>query len=400
MDNQFQTSNRMQRFTLLFAISLVAVSWTASAATQADDGVLYKAGKVYTMTGEPISPGQVLVVDGKIKAVGTDVAASGAKVVDLGEDSVLLPGLVDAYSQTGLGSAGTDETTNEVTPDFKAITSVDWDKPALQRQLEQGTTSMCVCPGTQNVIAGTAAIIKTNQPNFLLEDGPLLASMCSDPASRNRSRQRPDSIYVRQPTNRMGVVWILRNTFSKATRDKDPKNYPVVKQTLSGKRPLMMVSRLSHDLNTVATLADEFGFSPIVVGGQEAYKVKDMLAERKYPLILQSVGSASINGPERSELCWNQASLLAEDGITFAFSGNDLLEQARFAHRNGLNKNRALESITSTPASLLGIDKRVGTIAVGKDADLVALNGEPLEFTTSILWVMVDGQTIEMDKGK
>lgn len=367
-----------------------------------EDGTLYKADKVYTMEGEPLSPGQVLVVDGKIKSVGKTIELAGANptVVELGAGSVLMPGLVDPYSQTGLGKDGSDESTREITPNFKAIDSVDWDKPALLRQLEQGTTTMCVCPGTQNVFAGIAAIVKTAEHGtaILNNDGPLLASLCADPTSQNRSRSRPDTIFVRQPTNRMGVVWILRKTFDKAKRSQSADKLVTIKESLDGKRPLMVVSRMSHDLTSVASLADEFGFSPILVGGQEAYKVKQMIAERKYPVILQRQTTGSIFGPERSMLCWNQAGLLAEAGITFAFSGDDLLEQARFAHRHGLAKNQALAAITSTPANLLGVADNVGTIKPGKDADLIALNGEPLELTTSIRWVMVNGRTNEMDK--
>lgn len=367
-----------------------------------DDGTVYVASKVYTMTGDPISPGQVWVVDGKIKSVGKsiDFKGSSPEIVELGEGSVLMPGLVDAYSQTGLGEDGTDESTREVTLGFQAIDSVDWDKPALRRQFEAGTTTMCVCPGTQNVFAGISAIIKTAEfgEAIVTDDGALVASLCNDPTSSNRSRARPDSIFVRQPTNRMGVVWILRSTFDKARSSGDSPAMKTISEVFAGKRPIMIVSRMSHDLNTVATLADEFGFSPIIVGGQEAYKVKEMIAERNYPVILQPIGTQVTRGPENSELCWNQAGVLAEAGIIFALSGDDLLEQARFAHRNGLGKDEALKAITSTPARLLEIENRVGSIAMGHDADLIALNGEPLELTTSIQWVMVNGKTTKINK--
>ena len=398
-------SNRMQCFKtsfILFGLAFVLVVIPELCSAVGEDGTLYKADKVYTMEGEPLSPGQVLVVDGKIKSVGKaiDLTGTSPTVIELGAGSVLMPGLVDPYSQTGLGEDGSDESTREITPNFKTIDSVDWDKPALRRQLEQGTTTMCVCPGTQNVFSGIAAIVKTAEhgTSILNEDGPLLATLCSDPTSQNRSRSRPDTIFVRQPTNRMGVVWILRKTFDKAKRSESPDALVTIKESLEGKRSLMVVSRMSHDLTSVATLADEFGFSPILVGGQEAYKVKQMIAERKYPVILQRQTTGSIFGPERSMLCWNQAGLLAEAGITFAFSGDDLLEQARFAHRHGLAKDQALAAITSTPANLLGIADTVGTIKPGKDADLIALNGDPLELTTSIRWVMVNGRTNEMDK--
>ncbi len=395
--------NRMKHKLVLLLALIVVPSVTDNRTVAVEnDAVLYTAGKIYTMDGDPISPGQVLVVDGKIQAVGGNIDTEDAsiKVVDLGEGSVLMPGLVDAYSQTALGDDGANEITDEITLEFQAIQAVDWDKPALQRQRDAGTTTMCVCPGSQNVFSGTSAIIKTSvgQDSILTEDGALVASMCNDPTSRNSSRSRPDSIYVRQPTNRMGVVWILRKTFQKANGSGSLNGIAAVNQVLEKQRPLMVVSRLSHDLNTVATLADEFGFSPIIVGGQEAYKVKEMLAERKFPVILQSIGTGATRGTENSELCWNQAEVLREAGVPFSLSGDNLLDQARFARRYGLGNNEALQAITSSPAAILGISDRVGAIAVGKDADLIAFDGEPLELTTSIRWVMVNGEIIDNQK--
>ena len=237
---------------ILFGLAFVLVVIPELCSAVGEDGTLYKADKVYTMEGEPLSPGQVLVVDGKIKSVGKaiDLTGTSPTVIELGAGSVLMPGLVDPYSQTGLGEDGSDESTREITPNFKTIDSVDWDKPALRRQLEQGTTTMCVCPGTQNVFSGIAAIVKTAEhgTSILNEDGPLLATLCSDPTSQNRSRSRPDTIFVRQPTNRMGVVWILRKTFDKAKRSESPDALVTIKESLEGKRSLMVVSRMSHDL--------------------------------------------------------------------------------------------------------------------------------------------------------
>ena len=380
------------------AIVVVAAS-PAMAQEKESSATLYKASKVYTMDGDPLSPGSVLVVDGKIKTVAENVDLGGieADTVDLGEGSVLMPGLVDAYSQTPLSSTGMDEVTSEVTLDFKAIHSIDWDKNSLRRQLHAGTTTVNASPGTQNVLGGTAAIVKTMDHGeaVLVEDGAMVAAMCSDPASRNFSRSRPDTIYVRQPTNRMGVVWILRNTLSKAQRSTDQNAYTELKEAVAAKRPLMMVSRMSYDIVTVGTLADEFGFQPIVVGGDEAYKVKEELIERKYPLVLKYDNPGTTRGAEGSELCWNNPGILAEAGLTFAIGGDNLLEKARFARRFGLDADVAMASITSTPAEIIGVSDRVGKIAAGYDADLIALSGEPLELTTSIRWVMVNGKTTE-----
>lgn len=387
-------------FTWGWIVALLAVPALAQPTDDAaEDAVVVSAGTVLTMNGETLSPGQVLIRDGKIAEVGETVAGDGVPLIELGAESVLMPGLVNAYSQSGLGDAGSDEMTREVSVDFRAFESIDWMSPGMKRLRDGGTTTLGISPGRENVFSGTAAIVKSAPgPNaVLVEDGALVINLCNDPTSGNRSRTRPDSIYIRQPTNRMGVVWIMRNTFDKAKREKSAELQPVV-DVLEGKRPLMVFSRLTHDLRTVATLQDEFGFTPILVGGEEAYKEKELLAERKYPIILEATATGSINGEERSELCWNNAGILHEAGLKIAFSGGDLLEQARFAVRHGLPEEVALAAITTTPARILGMEDRVGKIAVGCDADFVALNGAPLELTTSVRWVMVDGQMYQVEK--
>lgn len=406
MDNLFQKSNRMPRLTFRFPLlpgtclaALLALLSTSLGTAQ--EARLFIASTVYTMEGEPLRPGQVLVVDGKIKAVGekVDVGDSAPEIIDLGEGSALMPGLVDAASVTPLVDGGSDEFTREVTPDFRVIDSIDWELPALQRQLRAGTTTMCVTPGTENVFGGVAAVIKTAPSDNAIvnDDFGLVAMACNDPTRRNQSRSRPDSIYVRQPTNRMGVVWILRKTFDQAARSEGEgtDDLSPVRESLQGARPLMMVSRLSHDLTTVATIASEFDLQPIIVGGQEAYKVKEMLAEKKFPVILQRLSVGSIRGDEGSEVCWNVAGVLQEAGVPYCLSGDDLLEQARFARRHGLAGDDALAAITSAPARILKLDDRVGSISAGKDADLIALDGDPLDFTTSVRWVMVNGNIID-----
>ncbi|MDG2012434.1 MAG: amidohydrolase family protein [Pirellulaceae bacterium] len=378
---------------VLFTICLLTVTTVIA---QDDAAVLYSAGTVYTMSGEPISPGQVLVENGKIKAVDSVIPAAtrgDATLVELGEGSVLMPGLIDAYTQSGMGADSSDEVTKEITPNFRAARSIDWKSTDMKQRLHAGTTTMCVCPGTQNVVSGIASIVKTGGEQVVNDDYALVASICSDPTARNSSRQRPDSIYVRQPTNRMGVVWILRNSLSKVKQGK-MESAPLA-EALNGKRPFFIVSRVAHDLSTAATLAEEFDFQPILVGGHESYKITDLISARNYSVILGGTTTGSMFGPEQTELCWNQAGILDEAGITFCISGNNQLEQARFAHRFGLDANKALAAITTSPAQILGINERVGTIEIGKDADLIALQGDPLEFTTAIEWVMVDGKITE-----
>lgn len=370
-------------------LTILCVLWPSLAAAE---DLLIKAAKVYTMNGAPLTPGAVLVSKGKIVQVGAKIDAPvGVKVIDLGA-GVLMPGLIDAYSQAGI-AGGAAETTREITPAFRTIDSVDWRARAFREALDEGTTCIGLAPGTDNVVSGLSCAVKTAGDRRTVEpELGVVITMASDPANGNNARQRPDSIYNRQPTNRMGVVWMLRSTFDKAARPGTPE-LATVREALQGQRKIFAVSRTDHDLLSLLRLAAEFKFTPTVIGGHEAYKIRAELAAAKAPVILGSLTtSSSLEGPESSEVIWNQPGLLLKAGVPFAFSGGHLLEQARFGTRFGLPADDALRAITSTPAKLLGIDKRVGTLSIGCDADLVAFDGDPLELTTSIRWLLVDGK--------
>jgi imidazolonepropionase-like amidohydrolase len=356
--------------------------------------LLIRAAKVYTMTGPPLAPGAVLVSGGKIAQVGTALAApAGTRVLDLGS-GVLLPGLIDAYSHAGI-AVSASEVTREVTPEYRVSTAIDWRARGFREALAEGTTSLGLAPGTDGVFAGLSCVVKTagaaSAGRVLQRDTGLIITMASDPAFGNTSRQRPDSIYIRQPTNRMGVIWILRSTFDRALREKTPE-LAVVREALAGQRPIFAVSRAEHDLLSLLRVAKEFKFTPTVIGGQEAYKIREELAQGHVPVILGPLTtSPRLIGPEETEVVWNLPGQLHQAGVTFALSGGNLLEQARFAVRYGLPAEAALQAITLTPARLLGLESRVGTLAAGRDADLIALDGDPLELSTAIQWVLVDG---------
>jgi imidazolonepropionase-like amidohydrolase len=380
----------------LFQTSTLLGFLLAVAPIRADD-LLINAAKVYTMTGSPLSPGAVLVANGKIVQVSSKITAPvGAKVVDLGS-GVLMPGFIDAYSSAGIAGSPA-EMTREITPAYRVLTAVDWRSRAFREALAEGTTCLGLAPGTDGVFAGLSCAVKTAGAQRVLQpETGLIITVASDPAAGNSARQRPDSIYARQPTNRMGVVWMLRSTFDKAARQKSAE-LAVVREALAGQRRIYAVSRTDHDLLSLLRLAKEFKFTPTVIGGYEAYKVREELAAAKVPVILGPLTTnSSLVGPESSEVVWNQPSLLHKAGVPFALSGGHLLDQARFAVRFGLPAEAALEAITRTPARLLGLDSRVGTLEAGRDADLVALDGDPLELTTSVRWVLVDGTLYEKD---
>ncbi len=379
----------------------IAVRMLATCA--ADEHVVaIEADVIYTMTGEPLTGGVVIIRDGRIEAVGEQLA------IPLGSQrlrvATLMPGFIDASSAAGI-AGGSAEQTSEVTPEMNILPTLDWLSRDFLTAVDEGTTTLHILPGTANVFAGGSCIVKSaGNPGerVLVDRAGSVVAVCSDPTAGNSSRSRPDSIYVRQPTNRMGVIWIIRARLREAQITSPSSQRTVrmesLQKLLSGDEPMFAVSRAGHDIQSVLTLRKEFGFQPIIVGGEEAYRVLEELAREEIPVIYQGMTSGAVRGPEGTSLFWNLPGQCEELGVVFCLAGGRLLDQARFAVRFGASERAALEAITITPAQLLNIDNRVGTIAAGKDADLVGLDGPPLEATTQIEWTMVNGRHVIINR--
>lgn len=376
--------------------TLATVLLLALAPAAFADEIVVRAAKVYTAAGEPLAPGEVRVKDGKIIEVGRTVKVpDGAKVVDLGS-GVLIPGLVDAQTSIAV-DGGTSETTHEVTPYFRMLDGVDFGSRAFRQARADGTTTVAIVPGTDNVVAGLSCVIKTagdRKSRVVKGDHSLVITLASDPGSGNstppigaRPTPRSDSIYVRQPTNRMGVVWILRNEFNKAKTDPNSE----LGQALALKRPVVCVSRTDVDIGAALRLKRDYPMSLTIAGGHEAYKLREELATAKVPVMLAPLTSAAGAGPEGTETILNLAGTLHDADVAVALTGGRLLEQARLAVRFGMKKDAALAAITSMPANILGLYKRLGVIAEGRDADMIALSGDPFDLTSNIRWTMIDG---------
>ncbi len=368
---------------------------------QENSRTLIKAKHVYTVDGKVYSPGQVLVQDGKISFVGESIILSlPATEVEV---DTLIPGIINASSQAGQRGGGS-EFSREVTPEFDTASTIDWRARDFAEAVDQGVTTVQVLPETESVFSGFACVLKTagdlDKRIVNAEQGVVLA-VSSDPTSRNRSRSRPDSIYVRQPTNRMGVVWIIRHTLhqtqlGKASDALDPKTTEILQGIVDGSRPVLSVSRTDFDIRSALELGGDYGFLPTIYGGDEVHRMIDEFQQSKAKLVYTALtansAGRSLRGNEGTELRWNVPGKLDTLGITFCLGGDNLLDQAQFAVRFGLPTEKALAAITLMPARILGLDNRLGSITTGKEADLVALSGDPLQPTSSIEWTMVGGK--------
>lgn len=369
--------------------------------------VLIRAKHIYSPGCVWGEKGEVFISGGKIKYVGPSINIEGPLTV-LEVDS-LMPGIVDAYSSIGL-SGGSSEVSREITPEFDTYSAIDWSSRDFVEAVGEGITTVQVIPATESVFSGLACIVKSAgelKQRSITNSGNAVLAVCSDPTSRNRARSRPDGVYVRQPTNRMGVVWIIRSSFNRIrsggkVEGADPTASSIMKEILDGKRKSLAVSRTDYDIRSALDLGDEFGFQPTIYGGDEVYRIIDEFKKRKGKVVYTALArSASTNrGNEGTALRWNVPGKLLEADVPFCLAGDALLDQARFAVRFGLTPEQSLAAITLRPAEMLGLSDRIGSIAAEKDADLVAFNGDPLQPTSGISWTMVDGKIYGNDKSK
>lgn len=388
-------------------ILLAALILTACA--HAQDTLVIKAGLILTMAGPPIERGMVVVTSGRISYVGPAQAVpAGATVI---EAPVVMPGLVDANPQYGRrGDA--NEQISELTPSFSPSAALDPAGAALQRALQLGVTTARVAAGNDNVIAGHATVIKTGGLCLgdcaIREGGEVKFVLGHEAATGNRTPRsgRPDSFYYRQPTTSMGVVWILRQALADVQsalehHEKLTPDQELLAEVLRGKVTVHMALRSAVDVETAFTIADEFGLKRLVFEDcTEGYKLAGDIAQRKVPAILgpmYTYPTDYLQSMEGKDLSWNNAGLLARAGVPVAIASNqstpaDLLLWATWAARNGLPRELALKAVTSTPAEIIGVADRVGSIVKGKDADLLILSGDPLAATTRLDTVIINGR--------
>ena len=361
------------------------------------NSVTVHADKVYTGTGEVLENAVVVIVDGKITVVGPGTG--------VGEDSIhvaaITAGMVDLSSHINSSGQSVEETT-ESSPGNRVADTLDLFSPLWDRQLRHGVTTVVASPYDNNCIGGLSVAIKTGgeatlEARTVKADVALRGCIGSQPSSKNHPAfGRPTDFYSRRPTTRMGVEWIWRKTFFDAlyAEGKDDRAFEGLEQlssALNGELPVFIQAWATQDIRTAVFLKEEMAregkpnMRIIIDAGAESWRELDFLVRTKTSVVLPpyAPGGRTSEGAFYTENC---AAKLHEAGIPIALSshnaqsaGNFLGDQAAFARRGGLSFDAALEAVTLSPARMMGIDDRVGSLEVGKDGDVVLWNGTPFE---------------------
>ncbi len=372
----------------------------------------FKARLVYTMAGEPLTDGVVLVRDGKIEAVGSRLAVPPGYTVH--EAEVITPGLVDAHTVVGLTgylnqSHDQEQTENSspIQPQLRAIDAYNPEDPLVAWIRSFGTTTIHTGHGPGKLISGQTMIVKT--AGRTVEEAmvrPWAAVACTLGTGAREDQGSPGTRAKAAAMLRARLLEAEAYLKRQENPGKgDPPARDLEKESLAavlrGEVPLLVTVHRAADLLTALRIAEEFKIRVWLDGAAEVGLVMDRVRESGFPVIVHPPMQRAFG--ETENLSMETPAKLAEAGIPFAlqtgFEGyvpktRVLLFEVAAAARYGLAPAAALRAATLGAAELLGIADRVGSLEPGKDADLVLFDGDPLEYTSHVVGVFIDGRKV------
>lgn len=373
--------------------------------------------RLETVSNGTIERGTILIDGKKILSINDKVEVpENAEIYDA-EGMTITPGLIDAHTHIGACPDGmpysmTDENdmTDPTTPQLRILDSVYPFDEAFKEARMGGITSLQILPGSGNVIGGQGAVFKTT--GRVVDDMLVMAPSCMKAALG----ENPIGVYKEKnqmPSTRMGNAACMRKTIQEAVnyleqkehamnkKEKEPFEIkldmeamiPVIKKEM----PLRIHCHRADDIATAIRISEEYDLNITLEHCTEGHLITDYLVEKK---AMAAVGPTLSTRPkiELKNMTWDTLRVFAEKGIHFCMITDhpvipvqSLLLCATLAHKAGLTKDQALRAITLSAAEHLGLEKQMGSLEEGKDADLVVWGGDPFDARTEAVMTMING---------
>lgn len=375
--------------------------------------------RINTITDGIIENGTILVEDGRIKAIGEQLEIpKDVEIIDC-TGKWITPGLIDAHTHLGvyeesIAWAGADgnESTEPATPHVRALDAINPSEQGFVDAYQGGVTTVQVMPGSANVIGGEMSILKTY--------GRIVEEMLVKEISGLKVAfgENPKRVYgerKQMPCSRMGTAAVLRDNLTKARNylkkiekgaideDKLPEQdlrMETLLKVLRREIPIRAHAHRADDIVTAIRIAEEFDIDLTLEHCTEGHRIADIIYSKGYRVTIGPTLS-SRSKIELGEMSWQTLVELEKADVPFSIITDHpvipiqyLTLSAALAVREGLSEQTAWEAITINPARHIGLEKRVGSLEVGKDADLVVWSGNPFEYLTVIEQTIIDGKIV------
>lgn len=418
-------------FLLLLVALLVGPGWGQSAPA----AYAIVSAKIYTIAGPPIENATVIIRDGKIAAVGRDVAVpSDAQVID-GKGLEVYPGLFDPVTQIGLNEISAVSASVDVAelgaynPELVAATAVNPASAHIGVTRASGITHVVTAPGVGgfdfsgggSMLGGQASAMHLSA--WTIEEMQIrrsVAMVLNWPSIQTRSfdfstfsfKQRPFKEVKEEYDRKVNELsdWMDRaRHYAQAEEKGSPEKFArdlklqALVPVVEGKLPVLVVAEKARDIRNAVEFCTKQNLKMILAGGGEAWKVKDLLKQKNIPVILGPVASLPEEEDDPYDRPMTAPAELVAAGIKIAFASFDtafsrrLSQQAGNAVAYGLSHDEALKAVTLNAAQILGLADQLGTIEPGKVANLIVTNGDPLEIRTELRYLFIKGQLTSTD---
>lgn len=416
-------------------IAVCALSGVASAQSQTPTAYAITHAKIFTLSGSTIDDGTLILGDGKITAVGVglDIPA-GAQVIDA-KGLQVYPGIFDSVTQMGLReigavSATVDSTeTGNYNPDVVAATAVSPSSEHIPVTRAAGITEVLAVPGSGgfdsggggSVIGGQASAIHMagweidemliKKSAAMVLNWPQIETQTFDFSTFSR-KEKPYADAKQEYDKQVTEItdWVERarhyaqvmDKSSAGKYDRDLK-LEALAPVVRGELPVLVFANRAREIRNAVEFCDKHNVRMILAGGEEAYKVKDLLRSKGIPVILRPMLSLPLDEDDPYDRLLSQPAELAAAGVKIAFASFDnsfarrLGQNAANAVAHGLPYDEALKAVTLYPAQIFGLADQIGTLEQGKIGNVIVTNGDPLELTTDVKYLFIRGQLTSLD---
>ena len=385
--------------------------------------------RIVTVSGDDIERGTVVIREGKIAAVGTNVEIpANAQSIDANGLSIY-PGMIDAGTSMGLvevgqGAFGTVDTSEvgDFNPHAKAIIAINPHSAHIAVTRVDGITSALSLP-TGGLISGQGALINLlgttplemtvvplatlviNYPRTTSGGGgffgPQQPNLTEALATANRQLEQ-----IRKSLRDAEAYGRAQDAYAKDAKLPRPDQNLMLEALVPyvrGQRPVIFRASRESEIRGVIKFAEEMKLKAIILGGEDAVKVADLLKQKNVPVILNGILDLPIREDDFYDSLYESAAKLRDAGVTFCISSGDsganvrnLPYYAGMAAAYGLSRAEALKSVTLYPAQILNVADRLGSIEVGKMANLVVTDGDLLETRTHVRHLFIDGRQVPL----
>ena len=388
--------------------------------------------RIVTVSGPDFENGTVVIRDGKIEAVGTNVSVpAGAQTID-GHGLFVYPGMIDAGTNMGLvevpqGANGTVDTSEvgDLNPNAKAIIAVNPHSAHIAVTRVEGITNTLTAP-TGGLISGQAALINLlgtapkemavvphaalviNYPRIGGGGGgggfgpPQQPANLSETLTANERQLEQ----IRKMLRDAEAYGRSQDAYAKDKSLPRPDRNVVLEPLVSyvrGEQPVIFRADREAEIRGAIRFAEEMKLKPIILGGDDAWKVASLLKEKDVPVILTGVFSLPGREDDAYDALYENPAKLQQAGVRFCISTGDsgpevrnLAQYAGMAAAFGLSKADALKSVTLYPAQIMNVADRLGSIETGKMANLVVTDGDLLEIRSRIKYLLIDGRLVAL----